>query len=393
MQTKRLAEITKLSSIEELATSLKQSGHAGQEAGINLVKTAAEFGLSVRDYITLAGSHLSDRKNSLNAYELLLAQLNLPVKNDFERGVFLQAAADTFQTHEGTRALFPEVIDDVVRFATRQDQLESVKPMLANSRTISGPELLSTVIEDTAEDRKTFMIPELANIPVRSIRTSEKSVKIYKHGSAIRTSYEFSRRASIDLFIPHANRIARELEISKVAVATGILINGDGAYGAATVVTQSSLNDAITGNATNGTLSYKHLIKWLVKRAAAGIPIDTIAMNWDGWFQWTMMFGTLATGSNWSLTDLASKAGVNMDQMPAGMSALRVTPVISSAVPANKLLGFSKGDTLEELVEAGSQISESERAIKNQSITFVRTENTGYRLVYGDTRSILDFGA
>ena len=69
------------------------------------------------------------------------------------------------------------------------------------------------------------------------------------------------------------------------------------------------------------------------------------------------------------------------------------TFVLSSSAPANKLIGYTRGETLEELVEANSMIEESERAIQNQSITFVRTENTGYKLAFGDTRSIYNFGA
>ena len=63
---------------------------------------------------------------------------------------------------------------------------------------------------------------------------------------------------------------------------------------------------------------------------------------------------------------------------------------ISSSAPTGKLICYSKADTLEELIEAGSVLSESETAIKNQSITYVKTENSGYRLVYGDTRVIFD---
>jgi hypothetical protein len=56
-------------------------------------------------------------------------------------------------------------------------------------------------------------------------------------------------------------------------------------------------------------------------------------------------------------------------------------------------MGLSRGDTLEELVEAGSNIDESERAIQNQSITYVKSENAGYKLAFGDTRSIYNYGA
>jgi len=66
---------------------------------------------------------------------------------------------------------------------------------------------------------------------------------------------------------------------------------------------------------------------------------------------------------------------------------------LSSTMTASQLLGMSKGDSLEELVEAGSTINESERAILNQSITYVKTLNAGYKLAFGDTRSIFNYGA
>ena len=394
---RNLSDIKKLD-LDALCTKLKsESQRDSEEAGLSLAREAASFGLNVRDYLKLAVGRENDKKEGLNGYELTLYKLNLPVRNDFENGVYLQAASETFQTHAGTRALFPEVIDDVLRFATRQDQIETVTPLVANSRTVAGVELLSTVVDDDSEERDTFTVAEMARIPIRTIRTSEKSVKFYKHGSAIRTSYEFSRRASLDLLVPHANRVARELERSKLIVATGVLINGDGAYGASPSVNQSSYNTATGFTATDGKINWPHFMYWLIQRAKAGTPVDTVVMNWDGWFQWLLMFSEELQGTDnksygaRAIENLAA-AGVSMERMPAAVNLImNITPVLSSAMPAGKLLGLSKGDTLEELVEAGSNIQETERAILSQTMTMVRTENTGYRLVYGDTRSIFVF--
>lgn len=393
MQTRPLSEIKKYKSDELVAKLTSTVGKESAEAGISLAKESASFGLSVKEFLQLAITR--DTANpELDGYELMLMKLNLPVRNDLSNGVHLQAASETFQQHAGTRALFPQVIDDVIRFAARQDQFETVAPMIANSRTINGVELLSTVIDDDSKENDTFSVAEMARIPVRTIRTSEKSVKFYKHGSAIRTSYEFSRRASIDLLIPHANRIARELERSKVKVATAVLINGDGAYGAAPVINQSSYNGAsYTGyTATNGKINWTHFLYWLVERAKAGVPIDTVVMNWDGLFQWLMLFGKDASDAGVSSAETLKKVGVDVADVGMALNLFKaITPVLSSSVPAGQLIGFSKGDTLEELKEAGSDISETERAILNQTMTMTRTENTGYRLVYGDTRSIFVF--
>ena len=65
--------------------------------------------------------------------------------------------------------------------------------------------------------------------------------------------------------------------------------------------------------------------------------------------------------------------------------------MIHSHVPAGKILAFNKAETLEEVVEAGSRISEEETAVRNQIVTYVRTENTGYSLIYPKTRYLLTY--
>ena len=60
-------------------------------------------------------------------------------------------------------------------------------------------------------------------------------------------------------------------------------------------------------------------------------------------------------------------------------------------MPDNKFLAFSQEDTLEELHEAGSKISESEKAIQTQTYYYTNTENMGYRLLFDDTRVLVSF--
>lgn len=378
--------------VEEVTAGLQsESKGASTEAGSNLVAQAKDYGLSLRDYLTLAVDTRSGEfaeqahKAGLNGYELSVAALGLPSKNDFNEGILLQASSESFQKFPGTRAMFPEVIDDMLRWKDRQDTLETVAPLLAQTRTITGTELLSTVVDDDSADRGTQTVPELANIPVRTIRTSQQSVQMFKHGSAYRTSYEFNRRASLDILTPYAARVARELEIGKVGAATSVLVNGDGANGAATV-------EAITthgGTANNLQGNYKALAKFLMKMAKDGVPADILVGNYDMFVELLFMFTpNLASNKNEAMElARAGAPGVNL-QLPIMNNAVQF--VLSSGMPANKLMAYNRGETLEELVEAGSIISESENAIRNQSITYVRTETSGYRLAFGDTRRILD---
>lgn len=395
MTIRPLTEIKRQPVEAVLAGVLSDSGSA--DAGLKLVAQAKSFGLNMRDYLRLAvdvraGEHAeSFSKAGLNGYEAALAFLKLPVKDDLDAGVVLQLASDTFNTYPGTRAMFPEVIDDVVKWKYRQDVIEKTEGMLANRRTINGAEMISTVVDDGQGDYVNAAIPELGRIPMRSIRTTQNAVGIFKHGSGYKVSYEFARRASLDLMTPYANRTQRELEMSKVKFATLTLLNGDGVNAAAPVVAQSSFNTPVGSNSTNNFISYKHFLAWLVARAQTGVPVDTVVGNWDAYLQWILMFAVPTTANSQTDVENLAKAGVGLTTKVPILN-FNVGFQLSSSAPANKLIGFSRGDTLEELFEAGSSISESERAIGNQSIQYVRTENTGYRLVFGDTRSVFNFG-
>ena len=380
----------KLSEISLFDDMLNKSTALSAEAGMRLLGLAKDYGIAPKDYLNLA----IETDGDMSGFEQVLAKLNLPVRESLKDGIVLQAAAETFQTYSGTRALFPEVIDEVVRWRNRQDQFETLAPMIAGSRTVGGIEMVSTIVEDDSADRGTYTIAEGGRIPVRSIRSSEQAVKFYKHGSGIRTTYEFARRASIDMVVPFLARVQRELERSKVTHATNLLVNGDGINAAATEVDQSTYNTATGVTAIANQISWPHFLYWLVQRARAGAPVDTVIMNWDGWFQYQMLFArptVLANAVNQTGAEALGKAGVSMEQHAVSL-ALRVKPVISSAVPANKMIGITVAETIEELVEANSRIEESERAIQNQTITVYRTENSGFRILWADTRSVYDFG-
>jgi len=379
--------------VENVLAALKaESAHDSREAGAKLIAQARDVGLNLRDYLTLAiDTRAGEHKErfgaaNLNGYEAALDYLNLPFHNDLEQGVLLQAASETFQTFPGTRALFPEVVDDMLRWQNRQEQFENTDALVGQSRTISGIEMVSTVVLDDSEERDTYIVPELANIPVRTIRTSETSVKMFKHGSAYRTSYEFNRRASLDILTPFATRVQRQLEISKVTAAISVLVNGDGVNGAAPTEDLSAYGADFSGGKSLKD-NYRALAKFLMSRARNGNPVDTLVGNFDTYVELMFMFMPTLNNANSSDAEaLASMGGPSL-QLPIMGGTVRFA--VASAMPANRLMAFSKGETLEELVEAGAAISENERSITNQALTYVRSEVTGYKLAFGDTRTIL----
>ena len=315
--------------VDTLAPLLQANPAVSLAAAHELIAEAKSFGLNLRDFLTLAidpsksenADRYRDAQGYLNGYEATLSFLNLPVRDDFANGVVLDAASDTFQTYAGTRALFPEVVDDMVRWKYRQEQLESTVPMVSQSRTISGNEMISTVIDDKQEDYQTARaVAETTRVPVRTIRSSQTSVAIYKHGGGLRYSYEFARRARLDLMTPYFVRMARETEISKVAVATAMLVNGDGVNGAAPVVKQVTLDSGHTA----GKISRKGLVKWLINRAKAGTPVDTVVGNWDAYLEWLELFAAPVVAAGPNQADIASAQGFQLGGIPLLRGAARL---------------------------------------------------------------------
>lgn len=370
---------------------------ASLRAGENLVRKAKEVGLALPDYLRLAINPNDGQFKGagMDGFECALAYLDLPIREDLGKGVLLQAAAETFKTYPGTRALFPPVIDSILQWKYRQDGIENVEFLVGQSRVVSGNEVITTVVDDKAEDyQQTGVIAEGAEIPIRTLKTSEKNVKFYKFGGGMEFTYEFERRASLDIVTPYAMRIEREAQIGQTAIATGLLINGDGVNGAASAV---NATDLITGmpnppTLTAGALNWEVLLKWLVTRAQAGVPVDTIVGNWDMYLEWLRMFAkpTGAEGAPQIETLRAAgvQAAIDNPRLP-----MNVRFALSSTAPAGKLIGYIRAETLEELVENGSDIEESTRAVTNQRVKYVKTVNKGYRLVHGDTRSILTLNA
>jgi hypothetical protein len=138
-----------------------------------------------------------------------------------------------------------------------------------------------------------------------------------------------------------------------------------------------------------GVLNWEIFLRWLMNRAKAGTPVDTIVGNYDLWFAWQRMFATPTANAGKPAGAILADAGVDV-AIANPRFDFNVTFQVASQAPAGKLIGFRKAETLEELVESGSDIEESVRAVENQKVRYVRTENKGYRLVFGDTREILN---
>ncbi len=382
--------------VEELLGGLKSSSKTeSRNEAEKLIAAAKSEGMNLRDYfrysIDKRGKFVENVPEAIlkeaNGYELALMYMGLPVKDDLDAGILLRAADDAFKSSVGARALFPYVTDDVLQWRHRFRNLSTIDQIVSQTRTISGSnELVTTVVLDADENYRLASISEGGRIPIEEIKSTDQAVKFYKHGMGYRWSYEFERRAAIELILPYLARAQRKMENSKVAACTNLLINGDGTHSAA-----PEYNQQTDAGVSTGGLQYRGLLQWFADMSKNGLMIDTALMSVDTYIEWVLLF-TPTLGNRSQAEAIAEKTGLDLGTSVTGIWNL-VKPVISEAVPSRTIIGFNKAETAEELKEAGSEIEESERAIANQMVTVVRTNNSGFRLVFGDTRSMYTYKA
>lgn len=390
---KNVTEIQKRKLADIVNPLMSDNAHDAIYAGQKLLNEAKSYGLSLDQYLDLAvnleegeEARLYDDGKGLSGFEQVMFKMGLPTHTSYRNQVVLAQASDTFATKPGSRIMFPYTIDNVLRWNNNLNNLENVSNLIASSRTVQGNELIRIVAEDTAGARKSFRVGEGAQIPVRKVKYGEKAVTFYKHGSGIEYTYEFDRRAALDIITPFAARVARDLEMSKMAAATDIMINGDGINGAATALSQATLDTS----ATDGTISYNGLLAAIAQSVAAYHPVDTIAGDINAYIQLMKLFST-TTNSAFDVDQKAEKGGPRFLQMNNIFTPVNF--VLDSSVPAGKILMFNRPDTLEELVEAGSNIAEQVKDAESQTIKYLKTENTGYSLIYPDCRYVYTYKA
>ena len=392
---KKLCDLKKESLSTLLDGVLDSNQSVSRDAGMRLSQKANEFGLNVRDYLDLAVDFSAEdetarlRSEGLSGYEMAKVKLKLPTRNDFASQVTLAQASNTFMTYPGARNMFKYVVDDMVRWKTRQDKLQSIEGLIAGSRVVDGNEMIRQIVDlNGADADKSFTIGEGADIPVRDVLTSQTSVKFGKIGSGIRMSYEFMQDASLDVLTPFVARIARERELQKIDRCTRILINGDGSSfnPSATVVKQVTLD----GTKNSGKLDFDTLVTHITNEAERGVIVDTISGNFSAYAQWVKMFTPNANVTN-NPENLAERGLAPKFGTIAMFGDVRF--VLNKSVPTGKLLCFNQGETIEELVRSGSQLQEEQQNILNQTWVYTNTERVGYSMIYGDTRSIYDYGS
>lgn len=380
---------------------------------IELHREALQAGLPLGRYLEVLDP--SEKDSSLDAFGRQLREAGIVTRSDPQAGLWASEASVFFETKAG-RALYPEFFARrwrEVAFATPQqraillssdsivggwdrpyadaasprwnDQFAPAIPLselVAMTTPITGEDYRALYMTYDAEQLRKFRVGESTEIPMATLASSERAIRLRKYGRGLRMSYEQMRRMRVDRLAWWIRWVALQSEVDKVAAAIDVLVNGDGnANTAATTVSLTSLDS----NATPGELS---LAGWLAFRMQFAQPymLTTVLAQVDE----AMQLILLNSGSaNIPLAGL-NLAGIGNTLTPINTLADGTRYGWTSDAPDDKLLGFDRRFALEHVTEIGSDISETERYITNQTQVLTMTENSAFAIIDPAATKLLD---
>lgn len=348
------------------------------EAGISPVRQ-----LLVHAGITLGGLRASSCAVFFrgNAEYVPGADVLLPAlaQEMFEEAMGIQAAGDLSYTSRPGIAgdtVFPV---DIRPYTDQRlpipDSIVSLDELVSVTFGIDSDGYKSArITQDQRGDvNEMLRVAEGADLPLYSITTAERAVKIFKRGARTKWTYETQRRQRINQLQIMIQEWAYSEDLLRRKDALAVAVNGDG-----------------NGN---GMI------------VAGTVPASFTIQNLDE-FGMDVAYNS-SLGLNRYVTDLAETKGIRAlrypatavqtlnpqqlamyggqgYQMPDG-SPLRMAPRNSVLQGAKTLLGFNTARALEQVIENGSQIQEQDTNITNQTRELTVSINLGFGKPYDNS--------
>jgi hypothetical protein len=381
-----------------------------------------ESGIEDKPTLSRALEEISptEKGDQLDAFGRLMMEAGIRTQSDPTAG-YWASNASAFTRNAGTKALFSEFCarnwrkvsygmseqraiflgsDGIagsferpyadamgIRPSTRIAPAIPLSELVSMTTAIDGDAYRSYYLTYDAAALRRFRVGETADIPIAKLVGAENTVRLKKYGRGIQASYEDLRRMRVDKLAFYIQWMALQSEIDKVAAALDVLVNGDGNSNTVPVTHNLTALDAA---ATAGTLSLKG---WLAFKMKFVNPyMVTTALMQEAV---ALQLALLNTGSaNIPLVTLPNgQGGLNTGLSPINQFADNVRYGWTSDAPSLKIVAFDKRFALERVTEIGSEISEMERYITNQTQIMTMTEVEGYAIIDGNATKILNVNA
>lgn len=397
---------------------------AFQKDPIGMYSTEAnrmlEAGIEDKPTISRVLEELSptENRNDPDAFERLMMEAGIRTKSDPVAG-YWASNAGAFARNTGTKALLTEFFarnwrkvsmggmeqravllsNDgtvgswerpyadamMVRPSQRIEAAIPLSEVVAMTTPIDGDAYRSYYLTYNAEQLRKFRVGESAEIPIADISGSENTIRLKKYGRGMRASYETLRRMRVDKLAYYIQWMAVQSEIDKVAAALTTIINGDG--NSSTAATSYDLT-TIDSGATAGTLSIKGWLGFKMKFAQPYVATTALMQE-----AVALQLALLNTGSANVPLVSANLGNLGTGVTPINQFADSVRYGWTSEAPALKIVAIDRRFALERVTEIGSEISEMERYVTNQTQILVMSEVEGYAVLDANAAKILDINS
>lgn len=264
-----------------------------------------------------------------------------------------------------------------------EDRVAAAIPLselVAVTTPITGSDYRAAYIQYDATQVRKYRVGESADIPLGKLTEAEHAIRLHKYARGIQLSYEAMRRLRVDRLAWWIQFAALQDEIDKVSAAIAVLINGDGNSNAATNHALNTLDAA----AVSGTLTLKGWFAFGMLFTQPYMQTHAL-MRSDAALQLML----LNTGSGNVPLAGANLGGRGMNLTPINVTADNIRYGWTTDVAANVILGYDRRFGLEMVTEVGSDITETERYITNQTNVMVMSEVMGFAVLDGSAARTL----
>jgi hypothetical protein len=372
--------------------------------GIDLYREANELGMTFWQYLEVIQP--SKEGDKLDAFERQLKACGIITKSNPDAGLYSSPGEYFFQSDRpGAAILFPVLLQKTALWA-KLNRVADINKIVATTRTIAGTSAFQALNIDDSEitgadgKGRRFRVDQRGNFPRVKISWSEKTNAVTKHGVQLDWTYEFVRRASIELMQTVVARIMLQDQKEVLNDAVNIAINGDGtgANPAATVKTFCISTIAPGANEIQ--------LPTGVAQAAGALPYEGYLQFIGGMQPYTpnIVCGTLNT-----LVKFVTMSRPNMDpseiitrlQEAKSQGTVRISEIVFpnveliliDSMPESKLLAMDSAFALERVIELNSDIQEAEKVISNQTEKMVLSIADTVSKLFPEAIQVLDFSS
>lgn len=323
--------------------------------------------------------------SGLDAFERLMKEAGILTKTVRDKNIFSSKVDAFYRTNEN-KILFPEYVARTLVQAMTEFPIFNY--LVATRTPIDSNVYKASYLDwDDADNKKAVemrRVTEAADLPLARIKLGDTAITLYKYGRAVEASYEALRRMSLELFERHINRIGTEAANNKVSEILTVIKDGDGNSNAAPKHKAKDLDSSFSA-----ALTKTAWIKFLLKFYPYGC--DTVVANEDGLLQILEVLYPASTVAS-KMDELLAK-GLNVSTtLPQDLvvnTTLLYNPDIDKISNKEAIYGLNRSNTIEEIFEVGSTISEADKFIRNQTQILTISENSGFRKIFKDGARIL----